>query len=120
MNERSDRPAPHEGSDGDLESEPTEKARGSACPFHDGSRTGSDERESADPNSTGTESENDTVDVGAPIWDVEYEKRRCGWTRSERRLVALKVEEYDAMRSELTRRGIGVGALYHKTVEEVA
>jgi len=78
------------------------------------------ERESADLYSTRTERENETVEGGILIWDVEYEKRRCGWTRSERRLHALKVEDYDAMRSELIRRGIGVGALHHKTVEEVA
>jgi hypothetical protein len=78
------------------------------------------ERESAELHSTRTERENETVEGGILIWDVEYEKRRCGWRQTQRRLVAVNVDDYDAIRSELTSRGLGVGALHQTTVEEVA
>ncbi|PHQ45147.1 hypothetical protein DJ68_14720 [Halorubrum sp. C3] len=76
-------------------------------------------RESAELYSTRTEREVETIEGGALVWSVEYEKRRSGWTRTTRRLVRTKVNDADAVRSELIRRGIGVGAL-HTTVEEVA
>jgi hypothetical protein len=76
-----------------------------------------DERESAELHSTRTEREEETVDAGALIWDVEYEKRRTGWTSTERQLVGLKVDDYDGMRSELIRRGLSTGALHHKAIE---
>ncbi|MFW6382515.1 MAG: hypothetical protein ACOCZD_00570 [Haloferacaceae archaeon] len=78
------------------------------------------ERESAEMYSTRTERETETIEGGTLVWAVEYERRRCGWVRSGRTLTALEADDYDAVRSELIRRGLPIGALHNETVEEVA
>lgn len=78
------------------------------------------ERESAELYSTRTERETEAIDGGVLVWAVEYERRRCGWAQTTRTLTALKANDYDAVRSELIRRGLPIGALHNETVEEVA
>lgn len=72
----------------------------------------------AELHSTRTERETETVPGACTLaWDVTYEKRRSGWTWTERTLAVVDVDDYDAARSELQRRSIGVGALTHKRGE---
>lgn len=67
--------------------------------------------------STRTERETEQIDGGEIVWDVELEKRKSGWTPIGKQLVELQVDDSEAVRAELIRRGIGVGALYHATTE---
>lgn len=78
-----------------------------------------DVTDTADLYSTRTEREIEAVDGGTLVWTAEYEKRRSGWVKTTRHLQAVVVTDREAMRAELSRRGIGVGALHHKTAEEV-
>jgi len=58
--------------------------------------------------------ETERTDAGVLVWDTDIDKpgkRLAGFSA---------VEDWDAMRSELARRGLGVGAIYHKEVYEPA
>jgi len=58
--------------------------------------------------------ETEATDAGHLVWDTDIDKpgkRLAGF---------VAVEDWDAMRDELIRRGIGVGAIHHKEVFEPA
>ena len=65
--------------------------------------------------------EYDTVDGGKLLYEIQTEKRDHLPYQVEvsRRLLGFaKVTDWEKIRSELTRRGLGVGAIHHLPVFE--